>query len=58
MAFVDGAVAAYTSAAEMKQDTAVVFVASEEPQMRRMDEQLDKVEEDDELLALSAQESP
>jgi hypothetical protein len=37
----------------MKQGIAVVLAAKEGPRRRRMDGQLDKVEEDDDSLALS-----
>ena len=47
MVLVDGAVVACTFAAEMKQGISVVFAAKAGPKRRRMDGQLDKVEEDD-----------
>ena len=47
MVFVVGAAVACIFAAEMKQGIAVVFAARAELKRRRMDGQLDKVEEDD-----------
>lgn len=56
MVLVDGVAAACTFAVEMIQGIAVVFAAKAGPKRRRMDGQLDKVEEDDDLLALSGRE--